>query len=208
MAIGSIFLGAVKKFNHQQIETRFALVILPVKPLYSMLVVGKQGQEKEGFRIKLNRESVIAGYLRAPLVVSSIAAILIAGDRPRQISIAIAVILTLATLYMVLLYGRSRPDEQEERALMEELTGIAAMAGWFDEESCQVQYDAMEESYKDSYAGNNWENDLHNNNINFQKIPLLYGMAILHAELHPSPDSKAMRNKAQLLYRGMKKVYG
>jgi hypothetical protein len=39
MAIGSIFLGAVKKFNHQQIETRFTLVILPVKPLYSMVVV-------------------------------------------------------------------------------------------------------------------------------------------------------------------------
>ncbi|MGN7820058.1 hypothetical protein ACTJJB_08000 [Chitinophaga sp. 22536] len=208
MAIGSIFLGAVKKFNHQQIETRFALIILPVKPLYSMIVVGRHGQEKEGFRIKLNRESVIAGYLRAPLVTSSIAAILIAGDRPGNLSIAVAVILALSALYMVLFYGRSRPEEQEERALMEELTGIAAMAGWFDEESCQVQYDAMEESYKDNYSGNNWQNDLHSNNINFGKIPLLYGMAILHAALHPSADSRAMRNKAQMLYRGMKKVYG
>ncbi|QJB35093.1 hypothetical protein HF329_28825 [Chitinophaga oryzae] len=208
MAIGSIFLGAVKKYNQQQIETRFTLVILPLKPLYSMVIVGKQGQEREGFRIKLNRQSVVAGYLRSPLIVGSIAAILIAGDRPGQVSVAIAVILTLAALYMVLFYGRSRPEEQEERALMEELTGIAAMAGWFDEESCQVQYDAMEEAYKDNYGGNNWKNDLHNNNINFQKIPLLYGMALLNAELHPSAESRAMRNKAQMLYRGMKKVYG
>lgn len=207
MAIGSIFLGAVKKFNHQQIETRFTLVILPVKPLYSMVVVGKEGEEKEGFRIKLNHESVMAGYLRSPLVVGAIAAILIAGDRPGEISIAIAVILTLAALYMVLIYGRSRPEEQEERALMEELTGIAAMANWFDEESCQVQYDAMVDSYKDNYSGNNWKNDLQRNNFNFQKIPLLYGIALLNVELDPSAESIAMRNKAQMLYRGMKKVY-
>lgn len=208
MAIGSIFLGAVKKFKQQQIETRFTLVILPLKPLYSMVIVGKQGQEREGFRIKLNRQSVIAGYLRSPLIVGGIAAILIAGDRPGQVSIAVAVILTLAALYMVLFYGRSRPEEQEERALMEELTGIAAMAGWFDEESCQVQYDAMEETYKDNYGGNNWKNDLSGNNINFQKAPLIYGLALLHAELHPSSESRAMCNKAQMLYRGMKKVYG
>lgn len=208
MAIGSIFLGAVKKFNHQQIETRFALVILPIKPLYSMVIVGKQGREREGFRIKLNRQSVVAGYLRAPLVAGSVAAILIAGDRPGQVSIAFAVILTLAALYMVLIYGRSRPEEREERALMEELTGIAALAGWFDEESCQIQYDAMEDSYTDNYAGNSWKKDLHAHNVNFQKMPLIYGLTILHAELHPSADSQAMRNKAQMLYRGMKKVYG
>lgn len=205
MAIGSIFLGAVKKFNRQQIETRFTLVILPIKPVCSMLIVGK---ERNGFRIRLHRESVIAGYLRSPLVAGSVAAILIAGDRPGPVSISIAVIVTLAALYMVLWFGRSKPEEQEERALMEELTGIAALASWFDADSCRVQYNAIEETYRDNYANNNWKTDLQNNNVNFQKAPLIYGLAILNEVLHPSANNSVLRNKAQMLYRGMKKVYG
>lgn len=207
MAVGNIFLGSVKKFNQQQIETRFTLVILPLIPQYSMVIVGKEKSGREGFRIKLHRQSVIAGYLRAPLTVGSLTAILIAGDRPGTLSITIAVLLTLAALYMLFLYGHTRPEEKEERALMMELTGIAAMASWFDEESCQVQYDAINESYKDNYANNNWKTDLQNNNINYQKMPLIYGLAIFNATIHPSVENRALRNKAKMLYDGMKKVY-
>ncbi|RBL92854.1 hypothetical protein [Chitinophaga flava] len=208
MAVGNIFLGSVKKFNQQQIETRFTLVILPLIPQYSMVVVGKEKSGREGFRIKLHRQSVIAGYLRSPLTVGSLTAILIAGDRPGTLSITIAVLLTLAALYMLFLYGHTRQEEKEERALMQELTGIAAMASWFDEESCQVQYNAINDSYKDNYANNNWKTDLQNNNINYQKMPLIYGLAIFNATIHPSDENRALRNKAKMLYDGMKKVYG
>lgn len=209
MAIGNIFLGTVKRFREQQIETKFSVIILPLYPQYSVLVLpSANSHQKTTVPIKLHRQSVIAGYLRSLLVVGSIAAICLAIDKQQLVFIIVAALLTLASLYMLLLFGRTTKAEMEERTLLKELTGLAAKAEWFEEESCRFQYEAINDAYKSNYSNNSWQGDLSSNNVNFQKIPLLYGLALFNAALYPSKEGRAMRNKAQMLYAAMKKAQG
>ena len=154
MYIGTIFIGSVKKFKKQQIQTKFLLLGLPIAPSSneSLLVTQTGFGRRNGYPIKLHRQSVVAAYTRIPALV--VALLLLFGANSFLMT-GCGILMAALAVYLIFYYGRSSKAENEERELIGSFTGAYGKAAWFTRNMCGDFYDALREVYEKS--GRNWQ---------------------------------------------------
>ncbi|TWV91500.1 hypothetical protein [Chitinophaga pinensis] len=73
MIFGTMFPGSVKHYKDQKIQTKFLLIGIPIAPVEgdSMLVTKVVPGGRQGIPLKLNTQSVVAGYTRVLTLVGA-----------------------------------------------------------------------------------------------------------------------------------------
>lgn len=199
MYIGTIFTGSVKKFKKQQIQTKFLLLGLPIAPSSdeSLLVTKTGFGGRNGYPIKLHRQSVVAAYTRVPALVVTVFLLFVGNS---FLMTGSGILMAALTIYLFFYYGRSSRAENEERELIGSFTGAYGMAAWFTRNMCGDFYDALRAVYEKN--GRNWQADIKNDTV--ENIPLLYVIALFYAEYHPYEEPFELREKAATLYAAQK----
>jgi len=206
MSIGTVFMGGVQRYQKQQVQTKFLILALPVAPITgdSLLVIedAQTGSGRQGYPIKLNTQSVVAGYTRIPLVIGSLFTPVMAfGLESIALGVLAAILIPLA-IYMIFFFGKVKPAEEKERLVIGALTGAFAMASWFKENQARQFYNDVINRYQRQSQGADWKADLKSGNYRPENVILLYALSLFNDAIEQSAESKALKEKASGLYAG------
>lgn len=196
---GTRYLGGVKSYNGQEIQTRFAhFCFLPLFPVEgdSLLVTESGFGTRKGIYMKLNNTSVLAGYGRMWMIGLTIGSFALASGSGMAAWLIVALAFAAFTIYLMMFYGKNTPEEIEERELIGSLTGIYARAEWLSDNICDTIYCRMRDAY--ASEGRDWKADLKNGIVPNPK--LIYVMAMLNNAYMPGEENFELRMKAAELY--------
>jgi hypothetical protein len=192
MIIGTVFIGGVKKFNSQQIQTKFFFLGIPLFPIGdSMLVTGSTGKGRRGIPIKLNGTSVFAGYARIFVLLAALFSIVFDHTRLTMI------LLGAFDVYLWFFFGRSTEKENEIRTVIARYTNIYAMPEWLENDTLHPLLNQLNKTYESK--GRYWITDIKNGDV--FDVGLAYTLALLYAEYDPSEENNTLRDKARSLYK-------
>jgi len=204
MSIGTVFIGGVKRFHKQQVQTKFLVLALPIAPIAgeSLLVMedAQSGSGRQGYPIKLNTQSVVAGYTRIPLVIGGLFTPVMAfGLESIALGVLAAILVPLA-IYMIFFFGKTTAAEEKERLVIGALTGAFAQASWFHEPQARQFYNNTLERYTGPNKNIDWKEELRSGKFRKESIIYLFALSLLNDAIEQSADSKALREKATALY--------
>lgn len=200
---GTKYLGGVKRYYNQEIQTKFAhFCFIPLFPVESesLLVTESGWSTRKGIHVKLNGTSILAGYVRIPLMMAAIGSLIYGVSGGSVPGIIAGVLITGLAIYMNIYFGRSTAEESVERELLGSLTGIYAKAAWLSKDLCVTLYDRLSDAY--DATDRNWKTDLNNGLIG--NADLLYGIALLHHAMNKNEESALLLEKANAFYSRMR----
>lgn len=192
MIIGTVFIGGVKKYKSQQIQTKFFMLGVPLFPMEnSMLVTEIVSNGRRGIPIKPHAQSVIAGYARIFVLLAAIFSIVVDHTRTSLI------LLGALDVYLWFFYGRSTEEENEIRELIGDYTNLYAMPEWLENTTLYPIFNQLNRVYESK--GRYWITDVKNGDVLDRK--LAYTLALLYAAYEPSEENSSLRNQAKALYK-------
>lgn len=200
---GTKYLGGVKRYYNQEIQTKFAhFCFIPLFPVESesLLVTESGWSTRKGIHVKLNGTSILAGYARIPLMMAAIGSLIYGFSASAVPAIIAGVLITGLAIYMNIYFGRSTEEESAERELLGSLTGIYAKAEWLSKDLCVILYGRLSDAYEET--DRKWKTDLNNGLIG--NADLLYGIALLHHAMNKNEDSSQLLEKATAFYSRMR----
>jgi hypothetical protein len=201
MLIGSLFLGRVHEVNGQWIETKFVVFGIPLFPTGSMLVTKSAWRSRNGFKISLNKQSIIAGYARMFSVVAAVVFfILFFADRDTG-SLLPGFCFLAIWAYFYFVFGSAGNAEAEDRKRMGDLTGLYILAEWLSPEDAFHIYERLEKKYRKEFDNSDWMRDLRQNDIAPAKLPLLYALSRFNYSLTATEPNLRLFEKANRLYQ-------
>lgn len=195
MIIGTVFLGRVKKFKSQQIQTKFFMLGIPLFPTGDSILVTSSGyNSRQGIPLKLHSESVLAGYGRIFVLIACIVAFAF------EESHILAVLLAALAIFLFAFYGRSTEKENEIRSIIGDFTNVYAMPEWMERGTVYSIYNQLSSVYES--RNRNWMTDIKQGNVLNGK--LAYAIALLYASYDPSEENLSLKEKAAALYENEK----
>ena len=197
---GTRYIGGVKSYNSQSIQTKFFhLCYFPLFPVEgeSLLVTASGIKTRQGYYMKLNKTSVIAAYTRIPSFVLGVIGLGVGSESHSLFGIITGFALIALGIYLSVYYGRSTREENEERELIGQYTGIYAKADWIAHNICETLYIRMRDAY--AAGGSNWKTDLKSGNVADTKR--MYAIALINAAFEPGAESEELKEKAAALYK-------
>lgn len=196
---GTKFLGGVKNYNGQEIQTKFFhFCFMPLFPVSgdSLLVTGEGWGSRTGISLKQNGTSVLAGYGRMWMLGLAIGAFFLGKFSDSPLWLIVAFALGAFCLYLFISYGASTAAENEERELIGSLTGIYAVAEWLPDSLCDTIFNRLRTAY--IAEGRNWQEDIRRGNV--LNVKVAYVLALLNNAYLPSEEAWDLRMKAAELY--------
>jgi len=196
---GTKFLGGVKSYNNQEIQTKFFhFCFMPLFPVEgdSLLVTESGWGTRKGIYLKQNSTSIKAGYGRMWMLAVTALAFIFWQMNQSIFYLILALALGAFTVYLFLSYGTSTQAENEERELIGSLTGVYALAEWLPDEMCDTLFNRMRAAYQ--AEGRNWQEDIRSGNVLNAKVA--YVLALLHYAYMPGEELWELRMKAAELY--------
>ena len=200
MFFGTMFLGGVKKYKDQKIQTKFLLVFIPLVPseVSSMLVTKAVPGGRQGVPLKLHTQSVVAGYTRWITALGAFFLIMMGLNISSHVMTTLGVLLAGLAVYLNFYYGRSTEQENEIREIIGDLTGVYVMPEWLESATAYRLFSNLRAAYEGD--GRLWKNDV----LNGVQLDLrcIYAMALLYAVYDPCEESEQLKETARALYRG------
>ncbi|ACU63311.1 hypothetical protein [Chitinophaga pinensis] len=200
MIFGTMFLGGVKHFKDQKIQTKFLMVGIPIAPIEgdSMLVTKVVPGGRQGIPLKLHMQSVLAGYTRVLTLVGAFILIMLGLNNHVPVMTAVGVLLAGLAVYLYFFLGRSTAQENEMREMVGELTGFYVLPEWLESAMAYHLFNSVRAVYEE--GGRLWQNDV----LNGVRVDVkcTYVIALLYAVYDPCEESERLREKAEVLYKG------
>lgn len=204
MIFGTMFLGGVKQFKEQKIQTKFLLIGIPIAPIEgdSMLVTKVVPGGRQGIPLKLNMQSVVAGYTRVLTLVGAFMLIMLGLNNHVPVMTGLGVLLAGLAVYLYFFFGRSTVQENEMREMVGDLTGFYVMPEWLESAMAYHLFNSLRAAYET--GGCLWQDDVRNG-VRLD-VRCTYVLALLYAVYDPCGESERLRERARELFEGGGKV--
>lgn len=195
MLIGTVFMGGVKKYKSQQIQTKFYVLGVPLLPAGDCMLVTESGyRTRKGVPLKMNNESILAAYARFYVCIFAIIALL------SEHSYVSGILLGALGIYFIFFYGKSTEQENEIREVIGDFTNVYAMPEWLRNETLITLYNQLATAYEKK--GGDWMAALKSGNVVNSK--LAYAIALLYAAHDACEENILLKEKAAALYAAKK----
>jgi len=177
--IGTRDLGAVHRVGSECIKTRFWVLVVPIVPRQSFYVLNARLPSMDGFRIPLQRSSVVVAYLRAlagVALVGSGGALLWTND-PRWWFALIAAATVLVLAFAAL--GRLSPDERHRRHLLRQANGIGTPPELMRHTMREHALERALRRWQQRFPGQPWSQRAEAAKLEEEELVLLHALAEL-----------------------------
>jgi hypothetical protein len=200
MIFGTMFLGGVKKFKDQKIQTKFLLIGIPIAPIEgdSMLVTKAVPGGRQGIPLKLNMQSVVAGYTRVLTLVGAFMLTMLGLNNHVPAMTVSGVLLAGLAVYLYLFFGRSTEQENEIREMVGDLTGFYVVPEWLESAMAYHLFNSLRAEYE--RGGRLWQDDV-KSGVKLD-VKSIYVLALLYAVYDPCEENERLREKARELFEG------
>ncbi|WP_343671730.1 hypothetical protein [Chitinophaga sp.] len=196
---GTKYLGGVKSYNNQEIQTKFFhFCFMPLFPVEgeSLLVTESGWNTRKGIYLKQNGTSILAGYGRMWILGLAAATFFLGKASDSILWMIVGLALGAFAVYLFISYGKSTAEENAEREVIGSLTGIYAVAEWLPDNVCDSIFNRMRAAYQ--AEGRNWQEDIRTGNVMNPKVA--YALALLNYAYLPGEELWDLRVKAAELY--------
>jgi hypothetical protein len=135
---GTYFGGKIRRLDDQWVESKYALLMVPLVPISSMFVTSSSFNERRGFNMPMDMRSVGHGYLRFFLLIVSMAALYActSSDFNEEHPILLAIILILSVSALAWSHISCTADKSADlidRKKLGAILGINALPEWLEE---------------------------------------------------------------------------
>ncbi|RAJ80062.1 hypothetical protein CLV59_105169 [Chitinophaga dinghuensis] len=201
------FAGKIGHLEKQWIQTEFILVLgFIIVPSSSVLVMPTAKGEKDHFNLPINKKSVFAGYARITLFIAAIVCFFYGKNQvdpiyPREGIIWLSVAFALGALYYYfrVYFGKVTPEEITERSKLGKAIGMYILPQWIYEDKLYELAKDAGYTYKEKF-GSNWREDIAEQSIPKEKIPLLYALSLFDYMIHPTDEMGNHLNRVDAMY--------
>lgn len=213
ITFGTRFCGKISNVNEQWIETKFfSIMFIPIFPVGSMFVTKTAFRKRQGIDIAMNGKSVLATYSRVILPVLAAFSLyyLFNNLQYRYDSNWISTTISLAflslifiggSIYFYFFFGRANEEEVTIRSKVGRVSGLYAMPHWIDRVQHMHLLDSALRTYQNRYPDADWKQDLQNDNIEKEKLPALFAIALFNCMYYDTPENDELYAQADKLYQ-------
>ena len=192
MLIGTRDLGAVQRVGSECIKTRFWVLLVPIIPRQSFYVLNARLPSMDGFRIPLQRSSVVVAYLRALAVIAFVGAggALVWTRGPQWwLALLAAALLVLVSVAA----GRLSPDERRRRRLLRRAIGMGTPPELMRHSMRELALARALRRWQQRFPARSWSDRAEAVNVTDDELVLLHALAELS---HQPLLARELRDRA------------